>query len=240
LSEGGEGFSIAASRGSVLIPAEARESTQALRLADQRMYADKGSGPRSAGRQTMDALVRLQAERHPEVGAHLNDVTALCARMAEQLELENDQREALLQAAALHDIGKAAIPDEILSKPGPLDADEWAFMWQHTIVGERILGAAPALTRAAPLVRSSHERIDGAGYPDALKGEEIPFGARIIAVCDAYDAMTSPRPYRPTPMSGEGALAELRSGAGTQFDPRIVEVFSAMLAQRPTVASTAS
>jgi diguanylate cyclase (GGDEF)-like protein len=233
LSEGGEGFSIAASRGSVLVPAEARESTQALRLADQRMYADKKSGSRSAGRQTMDALVRLQGERHPDLGVHLDEVTELCGQIAHELELGNDQLEPLLQAAALHDIGKAAIPDEILSKPGPLEPDEWDFMRQHTIVGERILGAAPALTRAAPLVRSSHERIDGTGYPDALKGDEIPFGARIIAVCDAYDAMTSPRPYRPTPMSGEGAVAELRRGAGTQFDPQVVEVFCAMLARRP-------
>jgi HD-GYP domain-containing protein (c-di-GMP phosphodiesterase class II) len=113
-------------------------------------------------------------------------------------------------------------------------------MRQHTIVGERILGAAPALSGAAALVRSSHERIDGTGYPDGLKGEEIPAGARIIAVCDAYAAMTSPRPYRSTPMSRDAAIAELRSCAGTQLDPQVVEVFCRMLAGRPAVASTAS
>ena len=98
-------------------------------------------------------------------------------------------------------------------------------MRQHTIIGERILAAAPSLARAAQLVRWSHERYDGGGYPDGLAGEEIPLGARIIAVCDAFDAMSSSRPYRPTPMSREGAVAELRRCAGAQFDPEVVEAF---------------
>jgi diguanylate cyclase (GGDEF)-like protein len=237
LTEGGEGFSIAASYGSMLIPGEAQEASQALRLADQRMYAEKNSGRRSAGRQAMDALVKLLGERYPDLGDHLDDVTELCRRMAERLDLRDEDREPLVQAAALHDIGKAAVPDTILSKPGPLDADEWAFIRQHTVVGERILAAAPALTRAAVLVRSSHERVDGNGYPDGLKGDEIPFGSRIVAVCDAYDAMTSTRPYRPTPMSSEGAQAELRRAAGTQFDPEIVEAFCNLLEARPVPAS---
>jgi HD-GYP domain-containing protein (c-di-GMP phosphodiesterase class II) len=238
LTERGEGFSIGASCGSTLVPTEAREPTQALRLADQRMYANKDSGRHSAGRQAMDALLRLLGERHPELGQHLDYVTQLCGQMADELDLPPTEREPLLQAAALHDIGKAAIPDDLLNKPGPLDADEWAFMSQHTIVGERILGAASALSRAAPLVRASHERIDGTGYPDALKGEEIPLGSRIISVCDAYDAMTSSRPYRLTPMSREGAVAELRRCAGTQFDRQAVETFCTMLARQPEAAST--
>ncbi len=236
LSEQGEGFTIGASRGSILIPVEATDHEEALRLADQRMYADKSDSRTSAGRQAADALLRVLAERHPEIGEHLDDVTELCARMADSMGLPEDERSALLQAASLHDIGKAAVPDTILSKPGPLDEEESAFMRQHTVIGERILAAAPSLSRAAQLVRWSHERYDGGGYPDGLRAEEIPLGARIIAVCDAFDAMCSGRPYRPTPMSREGALAELRRCAGGQFDPDVVEAFCRTLDTQPLAA----
>jgi HD-GYP domain-containing protein (c-di-GMP phosphodiesterase class II) len=111
-------------------------------------------------------------------------------------------------------------------------------MRQHTIIGERILGAAPALAGSAKLVRWSHERIDGKGYPDGLSGDEIPLGARIIAVCDSFDAMMSSRAYRPTAMSEEGAVAELRRCAGTQFDARVVEAFAAALSRHAAVTST--
>ena len=137
--------------------------------------------------------------------------------------------EVLRLAGELHDIGKVAIPDAILSKAGPLDPDEWAIVHQHTLIGERILAAAPALSQVAKLVRSSHERYDGTGYPEGMRGDEIPLGARIVAVCDAFDAMIGPRPYR-LGMSEEGALAELRRCAGTQFDPEIVDVFCAVRA----------
>ena len=103
---------------------------------------------------------------------------------------------AVRQGAELHDIGKLAVPDAILNKPGPLDEAEWAFMRRHTLVGERILAAAPALADVARLVRSSHERFDGSGYPDGLAGVSIPLGSRVIAVCDAWDAMITDRPYR--------------------------------------------
>jgi HD-GYP domain-containing protein (c-di-GMP phosphodiesterase class II) len=137
----------------------------------------------------------------------------------------------LLQAASLHDVGKAAIPDSIIEKPGPLNASEWTFMRTHTLIGERIMAAAPALKEAAKLVRSSHERFDGSGYPDGLSGEDIPLGARIIAVCDAYDAMICKRPYR-SRMSAEVALEEIRRCAGTQFDPRVVAAFCAAVGER--------
>ena len=233
LSEHGEAFSITASYGSIVVPTETSNSAEALQTADRRMYAQKNSGRASAGRQATDALVRVLAERHPALGHHLEGVTSLCARVADRLDLPEEKRSQLLQAAALHDIGKAAIPDAILDKPGPLDDEEWAFMRQHTVIGERILGAAPALAGAAHLVRSSHERIDGTGYPDGLAGDEVPIGARIIGVCDAYDAMRSQRAYRRTPISEEGALAELRRCAGTQFDPLVVVAFEAALAAEP-------
>ena len=130
----------------------------------------------------------------------------------------------------MHDIGKVAIPDAILTKAGPLDSEEWTIVHQHTLIGERILAAAPALSQVAKLVRSSHERYDGTGYPEGKLGQEIPLGARIVAVCDAFDAMIGPRPYR-LGMPEDIALAELRRCAGTQFDPAVVEVFCALRAE---------
>jgi diguanylate cyclase (GGDEF)-like protein/PAS domain S-box-containing protein len=231
LSEHGEGFTITASHGAVLLPVEAKSSAEALGMADQRMYARKSVGSRaSAGRQSTDVLLRVLSERSPDLGNHLSEVTQLCGATAEKLEVPDDQLAALLQAASLHDVGKAAIPDEILDKPAPLSEQEWEFMRRHPVMGERILAAAPALTQAAPLVRHSHERFDGRGYPDGLAGEQIPLGARIIAVCDAFDAMTSERPYRRA-MSFEVATDELRRCAGSQFDPRVVEAFVSGVAE---------
>jgi diguanylate cyclase (GGDEF)-like protein len=232
LSEHGEGFSITASHGSVLVPTEADQLSEALHTADQRMYARKSIGSRaSAGRQSADVLLKVLSERSPDLGTHLDEVTELCAAVGERLSLREEELAPLLQAASLHDVGKAAIPDEILNKPGPLDEEEWTFMRGHSIVGERILSAAPALSQAAKLVRASHERFDGTGYPDKRAGEDIPLGARIIAACDAFDAMTAGRPYSAA-MSAEEALAELRQCAGTQFDPTVVEAFCAVVVER--------
>ena len=126
--------------------------------------------------------------------------------------------------AQLHDIGKVGLPRTILEKPGALDADESEFIRQHTIIGERILASAPALKHIARMVRCTHERYDGTGYPDQLAGEAIPLITRIVIVCDAFDAMTHERHYRAT-SSVQEARAELRRGAGTQFDPRVVDAF---------------
>ncbi|HKG04099.1 MAG TPA: HD domain-containing phosphohydrolase [Conexibacter sp.] len=232
LAEQGEGFTVTASHGSVLLPVEASTATEALREADRRMYARKNSDSRSsAGRQSADVLLRILSERSPSLGVHLDEVTGLCNAVAERLDMPEADRSPLLQAASLHDVGKAAIPDDILNKPGPLNDDEWAFMRRHTLIGERILSAAPALSRAAKLVRWSHERFDGKGYPDKLAGRAIPLASRIIAVCDAYDAMVSDRPYKDrTPV--QDARAELRRCAGQQFDPDVVEVFCAVLEER--------
>jgi diguanylate cyclase (GGDEF)-like protein len=224
LCEHGEGFDISASHGAVIVPVDADDADHALRRADARLYARKGSRRESAGRQATDALLTALSERNPDLGSHLRDVTDLVSAVAGALRVPEEKRMPLLQAAALHDIGKVAIPDAILDKPAALDDAEWDFMRTHTLIGERILASAPALSEASQIVRSSHERMDGNGYPDGLAGEKIPIGARIIAVCDAYDAMVSNRPYR-TAMSREGAMAELRRGAGSQFDPAVVEAF---------------
>jgi two-component system, cell cycle response regulator len=135
-----------------------------------------------------------------------------------------DELRDLRYAAELHDIGKVAIPDSILSKPGPLDEQDWEFVRRHTIIGEGILAASPALSRVAHIVRSTHERFDGHGYPDGLTSTDIPLAARIITVCDAYDAMVSERPYR-RPLTPANALDELARCAGAQFDPGVVSAF---------------
>jgi HD-GYP domain-containing protein (c-di-GMP phosphodiesterase class II) len=159
--------------------------------------------------------------------------------VAERLGLPADRVQDVRSAAELHDVGKVAIPDDILEKPSALDDDEWQFMRRHTLIGARIVAAAPALDRVAPLVRSSHERWDGDGYPDGLVGDQIPLGARIVAVCDAFDAMVSDRPYSPG-IPATAALHELRRCAGTQFDPAVVEAFVAAYDQAAVSARAAA
>jgi putative nucleotidyltransferase with HDIG domain len=190
------------------------------------MYTSKRNGRRSVSRQTTDVLLRALAERHPDLDSHSSDVAALAEKTAQRLGLEAADVEAVRQAAQLHDIGKVAIPETILHKPAALDDDEWVFMRRHSEIGERIIAEAPSLAGVAAMVRASHERFDGAGYPDGLAGEGIPLGARIVSVCDAYDAMITERPYSAA-ISAEEAELELRRCAGSQFDPAVVEAFCA-------------
>jgi diguanylate cyclase (GGDEF)-like protein len=226
LADAGEGWSIDCSYGATWIPSEADAPTDALRNADRRMYANKASRS-SASRQLTDVLLQVLSEQDDWLDAHAGHVAELAARVAEALAQPEHEVYRIRLAAQLHDIGETAIPGTVRNKPGPLDAHDWEFMHRHTLVGERIVLAAPALAHTAPLIRSSHERIDGNGYPDGLAGEQIPIGARIIAVCDAFDAMTSDRPYRAATTS-EAALAELARCAGSQFDPEVVRAFAAM------------
>ncbi|MCW2966267.1 MAG: diguanylate cyclase and metal dependent phosphohydrolase [Solirubrobacteraceae bacterium] len=239
LSEFGEGFSVGCSYGSITLPREATSSEEALRQADQRMYAAKEGGRASAGRQSTDVLLRALAERDPTLADHLADVAALAEAVAGRMGLPREDIERVRQAAELHDIGKVAIPDAILHKPAALDEHEWAFIRQHTLIGERIINAAPSLGQVAALVRSSHERFDGGGYPDGLAGADIPLGARIVAICDAFDAMTTDRSYR-SALDPQAALHELRNCAGGQFDPVVVEAFGATWAAREARVSAHS
>jgi diguanylate cyclase (GGDEF)-like protein len=230
LSERGEGFRITAAHGAVAMPSEAVSAEEALRTADLRMYTHKASSRASSGIQSRDVLLQTLAELRPDLETHVNAVSVLAEAVARVLELSPHLVEQIRHAAQLHDIGKIAIPDAILSKRGPLDEHEWTFIRRHTVIGERIVRAAPALTEVAALVRSSHEHYDGRGYPDGLAGETIPIGSRVIAVCDAFDAMTSERPYR-VAMAPRDALAELERCSGTQFDPAIVGAFQVQLNQ---------
>ena len=224
LREEGEGFAIGASVGVVELPGDVSDAEAALQLADRRMYAQKEGRPHSPARQSGDVLLRVIGEREPELLAHTRVVAELSRALATAMGLDAELRDTVARAAELHDVGKVAVPDAILAKPGPLDPDEEAFMRRHTIIGESIIAEAPALRDVAALVRSSHERWDGCGYPDGLAGHEIPLGARIVSVCDAYSAMRQHRPYGSV-LGEEEALDELRRGAGSQFDPALVAAF---------------
>jgi len=229
LSESGDAFSIGCSYGVMRVPTEATSVIEALRLADQRMYEHKAGGS-SASRQSTDVLLQVLNERSSELHEHLGDVARLAMLTAERLELPEHEVARIELAAELHDVGKTALPDTLLNKPGKLDEDEWRFMRGHTLTGERIVRAAPSLAHTADLVRSCHERFDGAGYPDGLAGEAIPLGASIIAVCDAYDAMVTDRPYRRA-RSSAAAIAELRLCSGSQFDPVVISAFCELAEQ---------
>ena len=224
LTEAGEGFSIGASCGAVLLPHEATDPDYALQLADKRMYANKRGRGSGARKQTQDVLMRIIQARQPRLAEHSSDVGDLALLVARRLRMSAEHIDEVVRAAELHDVGKVGIPDAILDKPAELDRDEWDFIRQHTLLGERILNAAPALRPVANIVRSSHERWDGGGYPDGLIAHQIPLGARIVSVCDAYEAMVSDRPYRRA-LGHDAACAELRREAGHQFDPQVVEAF---------------
>ncbi len=224
LAEHGEGFTIGASGGMVLAPAEASAPTEVLRLADKRLYAEKSQRSTRSGDQTRSFLLGLVHQREPALGVHVDGVTHLSMELGRSLGLGAEELDVLRRAAEMHDIGKIAVPEDVLHKPGPLTEAEWDLMRRHTLIGERMLGATPALAPVGKIVRASHERWDGGGYPDGLAGEEIPLLARIVFVCDAFEAMRAVRSYKGS-MSVEDAVRELRDNAGTQFDPSLVERF---------------
>jgi len=156
--------------------------------------------------------------------------------VAKELGLSGDRLQALSYAAELHDIGKLAIPDEVLRAPRRLTEAEWAIVQEHPSRGVEMVRHLAFLEPARKAILHHHERLDGRGYPDGLTGDAIPLEARILAVVDAYDAMTSARPYRP-PLSHEEASAELRRGSGEQFDPQCVEVFLSLVGEAAPVAA---
>ena len=205
-----------------------------------RAEANGDTAKRSESSGHRDAVVGLAealTERDRYTGEHSEEVLDLVEQVARGLALDEQEVQRIRYAALLHDIGKVAIPDDILNKPAKLTDEEFEMMKTHTIVGERILRAIPGLGGVARIVRSEHERFDGTGYPDGLKGEEIPIGARIILACDAYHAMTSDRPYREA-MDHREAIRELGKHAGTQFDPQVTEVLIGALYSRRQQGST--
>ena len=231
LSEEGEGFRITAAFGVAAVPQEARDANAALGLADTRMYAGKLVAHLNAEQGVSEALTRMLDERHPGLGVHVQKVASLAEACAVALNLPAEDVRSVKRAAELHDLGKVAIPSAILTKPGPLSDEEWEFMRRHSIIGERILAGMPAMERVATMVRASHERWDGRGYPDGLAGQDIPIGARIIFIADSYCAMTEKRPYAEA-RAVDSTRWELTACSGSQFDPAVVTAFLAVLDAR--------
>jgi HD-GYP domain-containing protein (c-di-GMP phosphodiesterase class II) len=180
------------------------------------------------GTEVLHGLLRLQAIKCPGTAAHAARCAQYARALAEQLRLPPDEIEAIRVAALLHDLGKIEIPDSILQKPGPLTEKEWQSMRQHPVLSHRALAQLGGFSDVLPLVRHHHERFDGCGYPDGLPGEDIPLGSRIILVIDAFDAMTTDRPYRQA-MPIADAAKELVRCSGSQFDPRMVRAFLLIL-----------
>jgi HD-GYP domain-containing protein (c-di-GMP phosphodiesterase class II) len=219
--------------GDVVLPDEAQSPARALALAIERLRARTRLQHRSAERQVRDVLLQAVAEGRAGVtGVGMPGVAAHAVAVGRRMGLDLAELDVVVRAAELQDVGKLAIPDSILNKQGPLTDVEWEIVRRHPIVGARIVGAAPALEPVARIVRSCSERFDGSGYPDGLRGDEIPLGSRIIAVCVAFDAMTSTRPYRPA-RPADQALAELGRCIGVQFDPAVVAAFCAAMGEQP-------
>jgi putative nucleotidyltransferase with HDIG domain len=180
-------------------------------------------------RLAVEALAALVETRDAATGEHAARVAGCAAKLAATFGCRREQVANVFLAGMLHDIGKVAIPDSILGKRCPLSEEEWEIVGRHPSVGADLVSQLGTLARLAPIIRAHHERYDGDGYPDGLRGAEIPLEARIISVADAFDAMTSERTYQPR-MSVEGARARLRERSGTQFDPALVVTFDRHLA----------
>ena len=204
-------------------------------LAGQAMTAVLGQS-NGASRSAVGALAAAIDARDNYTHTHSEQVVRLATEVARRLGLSRVDVERIRDGAMLHDVGKVAIPNEILYKPGPLTPEEWEIMRDHPAIGERILRRTPELAAIAPLVRHEHERWDGNGYPDGLSGTDIPLGSRIILACDAYNAMITARPYR-DPMSEQDAQRELRECAAKQFDPDVVEALLGVLSEREAPVS---
>lgn len=177
----------------------------------------------------IDALLAALAARDGYTCEHSRSVVDLVELVARRLGASPEEVQLAKNVALLHDVGKIGVPDAVLSKPGPLTPDEWVLMREHPVIGARIVASIPGLEHLASAIRAEHERWDGKGYPDELKGKVIPFSSRVVFVCDAYHAMVSDRPYRAAIPESE-ARRELERGAGHQFDPLAVQALLAGLA----------
>ncbi len=245
----GAGMRLTCSLGGASYPADAQERDSLIEAADRAMYAAKhlgrnqvrmahdtailtldGEEKRMGSREdaaltgTVEAICLLMEERDPSAAMYTRQVAHLSTRVGLEMGLDASEAYMLGLAGRLHDIGKVGIPDTILQKSGQLTAQEWHLVHQHPAIGATIISHIPSLRAIAPIIRSHHEHFDGTGYPDQLTASEIPPGARILAVVNAFTSLTSDRPYQEA-RSRNWALAELLRGAGTRFDPQIVTTF---------------
>jgi hypothetical protein len=187
-------------------------------------------------REAVMILARAAEAKDHSTGDHVVRVGDLAMRLASSAGMSHSEAEDLRFAAMLHDVGKLHLPDSVLQKPGPLTADEWQVVKRHTIWGERILGATAGFELARKVARSHHENFDGSGYPDGLRGEAIPFAARIVRVADVFDALSHSRPYKDA-WDISRVVDEIRSGAGTSYDPDLARELIAMF-ERHLLAET--
>jgi diguanylate cyclase (GGDEF)-like protein/putative nucleotidyltransferase with HDIG domain len=229
-----------ASAGVAVYPVDGVDADALHQVADAQLYEHKhGRNPRGADtRRELSWAAALAAavdERMAVQHEHSSAVSGYAGAIARELGWPEDDVAQVRLAAMLHDVGKVRVPEAILRKPRPLDADEWAEIAKHPVVGAEIVARVEGLDAIGPWIRHSHERLDGAGYPDGLAGEQIPLASRILLVADAFDAMTSDRSYRAA-MTREAALAELETHAGTQFDPACVAALKTALAATASVA----
>ena len=192
---------------------------------------DDGVLPPKGYNETTQALLAMLGERDAGTCSHSKATGEWARRLCASMGLGKERSEFVELCAVLHDIGKISMPDAVLLKPGPLNADEWEIVRDHSAAGQRILNQIPALSRCGVVIRAHHERWDGLGYPDGLSGENIPFEARIVAVVDAFHAMISDRPYRRA-IAPRRALEILDSGRGTQWDPLIVDAMVGLFSNK--------
>jgi len=239
-SENGQVIPVAVSSGVAEFPGDAASAQELLSVAEGALLTARQNGSGVADSQsgwrtryqiqangafsTLEAMVIAIDNKDHYTRRHSEEASEYALWIAEELGLSEEQKHVLRLGGLLHDVGKIGIPDEVLMKPGLLTAEEYEAMKQHTVLGAVMLSALPGMEKIAPLARSHHERWDGNGYPDGLVGEQIPLLARILAVADAYSAMTTDRPYRKG-MDRQSALAELQRQKGKQFDPVIVDAF---------------
>lgn len=219
-----QGVDISLSFGIAIKTNESENIQDVIIKSENDMYANKVLHGQSARNQIIVTLFDALKNKYEEEKTHSSRVSQYCSLMGECLGLSEGEKLELELAGRMHDIGKISIPDTILRKPGKLNDEEWNIMRNHTTNGYQILRSADQYSRLAEYALSHHERVDGKGYPQGLKGEEIPLFSRIIAICDAYEAMTSDRQYR-NAMTSQEAVKEIIRCAGTQFDEKLVKIF---------------
>jgi diguanylate cyclase (GGDEF)-like protein len=253
------GVFMTCSLGIASYPQDAQSRSELVATADRAMYAAKRLGRNQvrvitdpvvetleegaensreeiAMQGTVEALASLVEARDAYTAEHTKGVADMSVQLARLLGAGVAEAHLVELISKLHDVGKVAIPDLILQKPTRLTEEEWALMRMHPVIGAEVVSRVPALRVTAPGIRGHHERWDGSGYPDGLAGEAIPLTARIVAVADAYSAMTTDRPYRKA-LSQAEAMAELRRCAGSQFDPSVVQALETLMAQREKAPS---
>jgi putative nucleotidyltransferase with HDIG domain len=245
---------ISLSFGIACYPNDGQSRHELLTIADSNLYQAKNSDEgivftsesqranrelrAEASFEVLDALITAVDNKDRYTRKHSEDVTEYALWMAEELGLSEETMRTLRIGGLLHDVGKIGVPDEILRKPGRLTDEEFEIMKRHPRLGEMIVGGIPGMSSILDAVRSHHERWDGMGYPDRLKGEEIPFMGRLLAVADAFSAMTTDRPYRKG-LNLDKALAEIRANIGTQFDPEMADAFLRAVEKRKPVLTHA-